>query len=76
VSAKAQPKFRVSKGLSDGEFLSLSVWPGKSNPEDEVINVQLRKNDGDWKTIAKIAVYRTKSGNYSELPETAKATTT
>jgi len=45
VSAKAQPTFRVSKGLVDGEFLSQSVWPGKSNPEDEVINVQLRKND-------------------------------
>lgn len=75
MSERAQPKFRVSKRMDNGEFLTLAIWPGKSNPEDEVINVQVRKLEGEWKTAAKLAVYRTKSGNYSELPETAKAQT-
>jgi hypothetical protein len=73
MSQKSQPKFRLSKRLESGDFLAMSVWPGKSNPEDEVINVQIRRFQQDWKTIARLAVYRTKSGTYSELPEAAKA---
>jgi hypothetical protein len=72
MSQKSQPKFRLSKRLESGDFLALSVWPGKSNPEDEVINVQIRRFQEDWKTVARLAVYRTKAGVYSELPETVK----
>ncbi len=75
MSERSQPKFRVSKKMDNGEFLTLAVWPGKSNPDDEVINVQLRKFEGEWKTAARLAVYRTKSGSYSELPESPKSQT-
>ncbi len=64
-----QPRFRSSKRLDNGDYLQLAVWPGKSNPEDEVITVQIRRMQGDWKTVARIAAYRTKEGVYSELPE-------
>ncbi len=75
MSERSRPKFRVSKRMDNGEFLSLAVWPGRSNPEDEVVNVQVRKFEGEWKTAAKLAVYRTKSGTYSELPETVRTQT-
>lgn len=69
MSEKSRPKYSFSKKLEGGEFLNVAVWPGKSNPEDEVVSVQLRKFEGSWKTIARLALYRTKDGAYSELPE-------
>lgn len=71
MSEKSRPKYSFSKKLEGGEFLNVAVWSGKSNPEDEVVSVQLRKFDGSWKTVAKLALYRTKDGTYSELPERA-----
>ena len=47
----------------------MAVWPGKSDPEAEVVSVQLRRYDGDWKTLGRVALYRAKDGVYSELPE-------
>lgn len=75
LSQKSQPKFRSIKKLDSGDYLSLAVWPGKSNPEDEVISVQVRRmmTDGDWKTVGRLAVYRTKDGAYSQLPESKGA---
>ncbi len=69
MSEKARPKFSFSRKFGGGEFLNVAVWPGKSDPENEVVSVQLRKFDGDWKTLARMALYRTKEGTYSELPE-------
>ncbi len=69
MSEKVRPKFSFSRKLGGGEFLNVAVWPGKSDPESEVVSVQLRKFDGDWKTLARMALYRTKEGTYSELPE-------
>jgi hypothetical protein len=69
MSEKSRPKYSFSKKLGGGEFLNVAIWPGRSNPEDEVVSVQLRKFDGAWKTAARIALYRTKEGAYSELPE-------
>jgi hypothetical protein len=59
-------------GPRPGEFLNVAVWPGRSNPEDEVVSVQLRKFDGSWNTVGRLALYRTKEGAYSELPERQK----
>jgi hypothetical protein len=73
MSEKTHPKFSFSKKLGGGEFLNLAVWPGRSNPDDEVVSVQLRKFDGEWKTRARVALYRKKDGTYSELPERAPA---
>jgi len=72
MSEKSRPRHSFSKRLEDGEFLNVAVWPGRSNPEDEVVSVQLRKFDGTWKTVARLALYRTKDGAYSELPERAR----
>jgi hypothetical protein len=49
--------------------LNVAVWPGRSNPEEEVMSIQPRKFDGTWKTLGRLALYRTKEGAYSELPE-------
>lgn len=72
MSEKSRPKYSFSRRLESGEFLNVAVWPGRSNPEDEVVSVQLRKFDGSWKTIARLALYRAKDGTYSELPERAR----
>jgi hypothetical protein len=69
MSEKSRPRYSFSRRLESGEFLNVAVWPGKSSPEDEVVTVQLRKFDGSWKTLARLALYRTKDGTYSELPE-------
>jgi hypothetical protein len=71
MSEKSRPKYSFSKKLEGGEFLNVAVWAGKSNPENEVVSIQLRKFDGSWKTVARLALYRTKDGTYSELPEKA-----
>ncbi len=55
VSGKSRPKYSFSRKLGGGEFLNVAVWPGRLNPEDEVVNVQLRKFEGDWKTLARVA---------------------
>jgi hypothetical protein len=72
MSEKNRPKYSFRKKVDGGEFLTVAVWRGKSNPEDEILSVQLRKFDGDWRTLGKLALYRTKDGAYSELPEREK----
>jgi hypothetical protein len=72
MSEKSRPKYSFSKKIKQGEFLNVAVWPGRSNPEDEVVSVQLRKFDGSWNTVGRLALYRTKEGAYSELPERQK----
>ncbi len=64
-----RPKYSFSKKIEQGKFLNVAVWPGRSNPEDEVVSIQLRRFDGNWTTEGRIALYRTKEGAYSELPE-------
>ncbi len=73
MSETNRPKYSFSKKVSEGEFLNVAVWPGKANPEDEVVNIQLRKIDGSWETLGRLALYRTKEGAYSELPDKPKA---
>lgn len=70
MSQKVQPKYRFSKKLEDGDYLTLAVWPGRSKPEDEVLSIQIRRNEeGDWKTIGRLAIYRLTDGTYSQLPD-------
>ena len=64
------PKARFSTRLPTGEFLNLSVWQGKSDPRSEVIRVEIRKLEKDeWQSVARIAVFRTSEGKYSQLPD-------
>jgi hypothetical protein len=71
--AQAGVGLALSVCCDSGDYLSLAVWPGKSDPEDEVISVQVRRMEGEWKTVGRLAVYRTKEGVYSQLPETKGA---
>ncbi len=73
MSEKSRPKYSFSKKIEQGEFLNVAVWPGKSNPEDEVVSIQIRKFDVSWSTVSRLALYRTKEGAYSELPEKANS---
>ncbi len=70
MSEKQNPKARFSTKLPNGDYLGITVWPGRSNPDAEVVTVQIRHQAGDtWETTARIALYRTPEGTYSLLPE-------
>jgi len=56
--------------MANGDYLSLTIWPGKSDPTAEVLTVQVRHQGGEgWETLSRLAVYRTGDGRYSQLPE-------
>jgi hypothetical protein len=66
----SQPKARFSSRLPSADYLSLAVWAGKKDPTAEVLTIQIRHSGGSgWKTIGRLAVYRTGDGSYSQLPE-------
>jgi len=70
MSVRSQPKASMRTRLPNGDFLTLTVWPGKSDPTAEVITVQIRHLSGDqWETVGRLAAYRTANGIYSQLPE-------
>jgi len=70
LSGRPQPKARFSVRMPNGDFLSLAIWPGKTDPTAEVLTVQVRhSSDTGWQTLGRLAVYRTLEGNYSQLPE-------
>jgi hypothetical protein len=70
MSEKQTPKARFSTKLPSGDFLGVTIWQGKSDPNAEVVTVQIRHPTGDsWETTARIALYRTADGKYSLLPE-------
>ena len=70
MSSINQAKARFSTKLPNGDFLSFTVWPGKSDPTAEVIAIQIRHpSDVEWETVSRLAVYRTADGKYSQLPE-------
>ena len=69
-SQMKRPKARFYTRLNDRDYLGVTVWPGKTDPEAEVVVVQLRRRDGDnWETVGRLAVYRAPNGTYSKLPE-------
>ena len=75
VSVRSQPKASMRTRLPNGDFLTLSVWPGKSDPTSEVITVQIRHLSGErWETVGRLAAYRTADGSYSQLPERRQQT--
>lgn len=70
MSVRSRPKASMRTRLPNGDFLTLAVWPGKSDPTAEVITVQIRHLSGDrWETVGRLAAYRTADGRYSQLPE-------
>jgi hypothetical protein len=74
MAEKQAPKARFSTKLENGDFLGITIWPGKSEPNAEVVTVQIRHPTSDgWETTARIALYRTPDGKYSLLPEKTPA---
>ncbi|MEM2901703.1 MAG: hypothetical protein QXO32_03090 [Candidatus Bathyarchaeia archaeon] len=68
--AKSYPKFKFMNRLPNGDYLTMSVWPGKKDPKAEVLTVQIRRLEGgEWVTMGRLAVYRSSDGSYSQLPE-------
>ena len=63
-------KGRFYAKLPNGDFLSVTIWPGKTTPNSEVIVTEIRRNKGNiWETISRLAVFRTPEGKYIQLPE-------
>ncbi len=51
MAEKQTPKARFSTKLPNGDFLGITIWPGKSEPSAEVVTVQIRHPTGDnWET--------------------------
>ena len=70
-------KARFSTRLPNGDFLGITVWPGKSDPSAEVLTIQVRRQTGEgWETVGRLAIYRTADGRHSLLPERAPSTST
>lgn len=70
MSERQRYKARFSTKLPNGDFLGLTIWPGKSDPTAEVLTIQVRRQTGEgWETVGRIAIYRTADGRYSLLPE-------
>jgi hypothetical protein len=70
---RPKQSFRIT--LSDGSNLSLAVFATRNNPEAEVLSVQItRLVDDQWVTEARLAVYRSPEGIYSQLPDRQKPT--
>jgi len=78
VQKTNQPKARFSARLPSGEFLNLSVWQGKSDPKSEIIRAEVRglNKQQEWQTVARIALFRTSDGRYSQLPDRRRQTET
>lgn len=67
-------KARFSSKLPNGDFLGVTVWPGKSDPNAEVLTIQIRhQGTAGWETVHRVAIYRTQDGRYSLLPERSPA---
>jgi len=65
-----RPKQSFRIPLPDGSNLSLAVFATRNDPAAEVISVQItRLVDDSWVTDARLAVYRSPEGNYSQLPD-------
>ena len=66
----SQPKARFHIRIGEQDYLNLTVWSGKADPSAEVIVTQIRRrNDDNWETVGRLAVYRASDGSYSQLPE-------
>ena len=65
-----RPKASFSARLPNDDYLNVSVWPGKTDPTADQLTIQVRHLSGEqWETIARIALYRTREGEYRQLPE-------
>jgi hypothetical protein len=70
MAERQKYKARFTSRLANGDFLGITVWPGKSDPSAEVLTIQIRHQGATgWETVHRVAIYRTADGRYSLLPE-------
>jgi hypothetical protein len=70
MAERQKYKARFTSKLASGDFLGITVWPGKSDPNAEVLTIQIRhQGNTGWETVHRVAIYRTPDGRYSLLPE-------
>ena len=70
IMSSSQPKARFHIRIGEQDYLNLTVWPGKADPSAEVIVTQIRRrNEENWETVGRLAVYRASDGSYTQLPE-------
>ena len=70
MAERQKYKAKFTSKLPNGDFLGLTVWPGKSDPNAEVLTIQIRhQGSTGWETVHRVAIYRTSDGRYSLLPE-------
>lgn len=70
MSTTSQPKARFYNRVGENDFLGVTVWRGKTDPDAEVIVAQIRRRSGEnWETIGRLAIYRSSDGTFTKLPE-------
>ena len=70
LTSTSQPKARFYTRLNSGDYLNITIWPGKTDPSAEVIVAQIRRREGDnWETVGSLAIYRSSDGSYNQLPD-------
>ena len=68
---RPKPSFRIP--FANGSNLSHAMFATRNDPDAEVISVQItRIVDDNWVTDARLAVYPSPEGNYSQLPDREK----
>ena len=70
MAERQKYKARFSSKLPNGDFLGITIWPGKNDPNAEVLTIQIHhQGTTGWETVHRVAIYRTQDGRYSLLPE-------
>jgi hypothetical protein len=70
MAERQKYKAKFTSKLANGDFLGITVWPGKSDPNAEVLTIQIRhQGSTGWETVHRVAIYRTPDGRYSLLPD-------
>ena len=70
---RSVPKARFHRRVEGGDYLNVTVWSGKKEPEAEVIHAEIRiLTDDNWETVGRLVIYRTPEGEFRELPDRRK----
>lgn len=73
ASQREKARFNIQLEGSRQEYLGFAVWSTKNDPNAEVIAIDVRQLEGDnWKTLGRLAVFRSADGPYRKLPEREK----
>jgi hypothetical protein len=67
------PKESFRLPLSNGNNLSISIFPTRNDPKAEVISIEIRRQSSEgWVTDERLSLYRSPEGNYRQLPNREK----